>query len=166
MPCSDAQLMMCLATTNRLGTRLPPQGRRYPWKRARSTYIFTFLSTSTDSIPQSNILIDSDGSVKLTDVGMWRVYETLSSSYADLEYDNYLWNAPEILLPGDDDVGLAEPSSDVYAFACTCIEVRSHFVVVIARRTDIRSVVYSQCSLCARRVELQVAGCNHAREET
>ena len=115
---------------------------------------------------QSNILIDSDGSVKLTDVGMWRVYKTVSSSYADLEQDNHMWNAPEILLPEDGDVGRAEPSSDVYAFASTCIEVSDRFTAVIASRTDVGSVVYSQYSLCTRRVELQVAECYHEREAT
>lgn len=97
---------------------------------------------------------------------MWRVYETLSSSYAGLEQDNHLWNAPEILLPEDDHVGRVESSSDVYAFASTCVEVNSRFTLVIASRTDVGSVVYSQCTLCARRVELQVADCYHGREET
>jgi serine/threonine protein kinase len=85
---------------------------------------------------QSNILIDDNGQALLTDFGLSNVIEEVLESEPSMRNTRFAtslfagstrWMAPELIeaLTNDDE---AQPppistSSDVYAFACVCLEV-------------------------------------------
>lgn len=62
-------------------------------------------------------MIDEDGKPKITDIGIVKMYEPLHSNVDDATR----WHAPELLTGEQDDF---TAQSDIYSFACVCIEVR------------------------------------------
>jgi len=73
----------------------------------------------------NNILIDSDFNVKLTDFGMSRISETVQETYATMPGGAIRWQSPELLDPDLFNMDSSKPTcaSDVYSFACTCVEL-------------------------------------------
>ena len=79
-------------------------------------------------------MVDSEGTVKLMDMGMWRVTAAHVRLNNELEAnrpwpEKNAWKAPELL--DAEELGFfMEPTcmSDVYAFAITCIEVSDSVV--------------------------------------
>ncbi|OAX38704.1 kinase-like protein [Rhizopogon vinicolor AM-OR11-026] len=97
----------------------------------------------------SNILIDDNGQALLTDFGLSNVIEEVLVSEASVRNTRFAtslfagstrWMAPELIeaLTNDDD---AEPppistSSDVYAFACVCLEIATGCLPFSHRSND------------------------------
>lgn len=83
-----------------------------------SSYFITF---------QGNILVDANGDVKLTDFGMSVSADGTPFNYGSQHGGGALrWTAPELM--DGDEFGLPNRrptrQSDVYSFACVCVEVR------------------------------------------
>lgn len=73
-----------------------------------------------------NILIDENGSACLTDFGMSLISEATAYNYGSIHGGGAIrWQAPELIDP--EEFGLEStrptPLSDVFSFACTCVEV-------------------------------------------
>lgn len=69
------------------------------------------------------------GRARLTDFGMSLVAEATGYNYSSIHGGGAVrWTAPELIDPEEFDLETSRPTfaSDVYSFACTCIEVRSH----------------------------------------
>jgi len=77
------------------------------------------------SLRATNILIDSDGNVQLTDFGMTRISETVQETYASMPDGTVRWQAPELVDPDMFNISSSGPTyaSDVYSFACVFIEL-------------------------------------------
>lgn len=70
-------------------------------------------------------MIDDEGCPRVADYGLARILEPEDSMITR-------WQAPEVLVPDyfpDVPDGFTI-KSDVYAFACLCIEVRSHILLL------------------------------------
>ena len=81
----------------------------------------------SDFNSQGNILIDSEESVRLADFGMSVIADGTPCNYGSIHGGGAVrWRAPELMDPevseGDDTLRPTS-RSDVYAFACVCIEV-------------------------------------------
>jgi serine/threonine protein kinase len=76
--------------------------------------------TAHAEVIKSNILIDQEGHAKLTDFGL-SVVLAEEEVTATTSSGPYRWNAPELFV-GEDVFRTCE--SDIYAFGCTCLEVR------------------------------------------
>lgn len=79
---------------------------------------------------QGNILIDEKGYAIITDFGLSKVMEEMSESInisTSFFAGSTRWMAPELImaLVNDDGVPPITTSSDVYAFASVCFEVRT-----------------------------------------
>ena len=73
-----------------------------------------------------NILVDSGGCVRLTDFGLSLLAEGTPYNYGSVHGGGAIrWSAPELFEPEEFGLDNARPTprSDVYAFACVCIEV-------------------------------------------
>ena len=87
------------------------------------------LSTSFQStlitFGQPNILVDHNGSARLTDFGLTSVIRGLSSVLVTgVRGYTGAWAAPEVLETGDK----ATPEADIFAFGMVVIEVRSPYL--------------------------------------
>jgi serine/threonine protein kinase len=88
--------------------------------------ILTQIRRNISSIVyQSNVLIDSEGHVRLTDMGLCDIMDGIPDSMTLSYMGSSRWEAPELIAPND--FGLSSvvktPASDAYAFACFCVEV-------------------------------------------
>ena len=76
-----------------------------------------------------NVLIDDEGCARLTDFGMSNLCKGVAYDYESLRGvgDSIRWAAPELIDP--EAFGFENyrptPQSDVYSFACICMEVSS-----------------------------------------
>lgn len=90
------------------------------------------------------MFIDKAGCVKIADFGLSVLSEGHSGNYYSMRSGNVRWTAPELIFPelyGNTATGItprapvdgvvqtARPTkeSDVYAFACLCVEVSSKY---------------------------------------
>lgn len=74
------------------------------------------------------MLVDDAGCIQLTDFGMSLIADATPHNYASIHGGGALrWRAPELIDPEEFQMTSSRPTyqSDVYAFACTCIEVKS-----------------------------------------
>ncbi|KAH8101137.1 kinase-like domain-containing protein [Cristinia sonorae] len=75
----------------------------------------------------SNVLIDDDGHVRLTDFGLGLLSDATRGNYGSKSVGApYQYHAPEQIEPADFDMeleGVVTTATDVYAFACVCIEL-------------------------------------------
>jgi serine/threonine protein kinase len=84
---------------------------------------------------QGNILIDEKGYAIITDFGLSKVMEEMSESINSMTTSFFAgstrWMAPELImsLVNDDHVPPITTSSDVYAFASVCFEVKLLFLL-------------------------------------
>ena len=79
---------------------------------------------------QANVLIDDQDGVRLTDFGMALIAEATAYNYASVHGGGAVrWTAPEVINPGEFGLLTSRPTyaSDVYSFACVCIEVSHPF---------------------------------------
>ena len=73
-----------------------------------------------------NVLVDGNGAVRLTDFGLSLISEGTAYNYGSHHGGGAIrWSAPELFDPEEFGLDSSRPtfSSDVYAFACVCIEV-------------------------------------------
>ncbi|KIJ67231.1 hypothetical protein HYDPIDRAFT_148722 [Hydnomerulius pinastri MD-312] len=96
----------------------------------------------------TNILISDTGAALITDFGLSNVVEDLSLTEAGLRAaklgtsllaGSTRWMAPELILTLVEDDGmppLITPESDVYSFACVCLEVATGELPYSHRRND------------------------------
>ena len=73
-----------------------------------------------------NILVDDDGHARLADFGMALIAEGTAYNYGSLHGGGAIrWSAPELLDPEEFGFENSRPTfqSDIYAFACMCVEV-------------------------------------------
>ncbi len=82
----------------------------------------------SDHSLQTNVLVDAAGSPKSTDFGLAKVIDSQASTVSASSFSgkgSLRWQAPELLMTSqfDGDGGLTT-KSDVYAYACVCLEVR------------------------------------------
>jgi serine/threonine protein kinase len=77
---------------------------------------------------QSNVLIDHDGHVRLSDFGLFEIVEKISITVTIADLGSARWQAPELL-----ELQYVGPAPnprtqamDVYSFACICLEVCRH----------------------------------------
>lgn len=82
--------------------------------------VFTSLVNDLIVTPQANILIDGDGNIRIADFGL-SVFHDATGRKASNEYGAVRWMAPELFTDLADFKRTKE--SDVYAFACTLLEV-------------------------------------------
>jgi serine/threonine protein kinase len=69
---------------------------------------------------QSNILIDQDFHPRLADFGWTRLVDEIAQGSTNMTR-SLRWMAPELLDPTE---GVQQTyASDIYAFACVCVEV-------------------------------------------
>ena len=69
---------------------------------------------------QSNILIDKTLHPRLADFGLTRLVDKTGQSSTNMG-GTLRWMAPELLVPSED--VQRTYASDIYAFACVCVEV-------------------------------------------
>ncbi|THH29181.1 hypothetical protein EUX98_g5007 [Antrodiella citrinella] len=85
-----------------------------------------------------NILIDENGNVRLTHPGLSIINEETPRKYASKHQVAYQYRAPELFEP--EEFNLSSPKqtaeSDIYAFACTCIEVRASSCLSLVKIVD------------------------------
>lgn len=82
--------------------------------------------SQANMIPQGNILIDEDDTVRLTDFGMALIADATAYNYASIHGGGATrWQAPELIDPEEFGFTTSRPTyaSDVYSFACICTEV-------------------------------------------
>ena len=93
--------------------------------------VLDWLTTSTLTPNQPNILVDSTGHAMITDCGLAIVTRNLDSirGAPDEHGDSTRWIAPEIL----EDRGTFSKEADVFSFAMVIIEVRCRFWIYIWR---------------------------------
>ncbi|KAJ3482587.1 hypothetical protein NLI96_g6879 [Meripilus lineatus] len=74
-----------------------------------------------------NILVDSNGKMKLADFGLAVIAEAGESLTATIRGGAFGWLAPELIDPESFGLPNTRPTfaSDVYSFACVCIELLS-----------------------------------------
>ncbi|KAH8103117.1 kinase-like domain-containing protein [Cristinia sonorae] len=72
-----------------------------------------------------NILIDTDGNVRLTDFGMALIAEASASNSSSHGGGAIRWRAPELIDPDEFGLDSTRPTfaSDVYSFGITCVEL-------------------------------------------
>lgn len=128
-----------VAWANRVRRQLPAQHetRRGPWgPQRRSCSLLSVLSdVNLCRSPQTNILISDEGNALISDFGLSTVVEELSLTDATLRASQLAtsllagstrWMAPELILSLVEDDGAPCPvtrESDVFSFACVCLEV-------------------------------------------
>lgn len=129
------------AEANRVRRELPPQHEtrrdpRGPQRRPFSTAHSLVQDQLTPLSLQTNILISDEGNALISDFGLSTVVEELSLTDATLRAaqlgtsllaGSTRWMAPELILSlVEDDDGVPCPvtrESDVFSFACVCLEV-------------------------------------------
>lgn len=74
---------------------------------------------------QGNILINDEWQACLADFGLARVSDLTVGTHTSNHHGSTRWMAPELHDPDAFGLGrfLRTPESDVYAFACVCMEV-------------------------------------------
>jgi len=79
-----------------------------------------FAIPFTNGLPQANIFIDDDWHVRIADFGLagW-ADSTLATSSTGVA-GSVRWTAPELYTS---EISRRTTASDVYAFACVCLEV-------------------------------------------
>ncbi|TDL22511.1 kinase-like protein, partial [Rickenella mellea] len=88
-----------------------------------------FLQLTDCFIYKANILVDDTGEPRIAAVCFSRVADSqanVSKSTSFRGIGGHLrWQAPELLIPADskEEVGNMTTKSDVYAFACVCLEI-------------------------------------------
>lgn len=89
-------------------------------RAVRCTKMWHILRTKVER--QANILIDDNGTPKISGFSLTRSVDAQCAVYPKLVDENrsLRWQPPEMLLEGPPAVSLA---SDVYSFACLCLEV-------------------------------------------
>jgi len=103
-----------------------------PW-RSKGREHSEFLSTtewSPEHYAQLNILVTPASRACLADFGLATARDSkpiiMSSMSSNRTTGTLRWQAPELLNPeSDEGDGRNNMSSDVYAFACVCYEVKS-----------------------------------------
>lgn len=75
---------------------------------------------------QANILVDNDWHAVLSDFGLTVFGDATVATHTSNPHGSIRWMAPEILNPEIFDMERSQKThaSDVYAFACVCLEVR------------------------------------------
>lgn len=79
----------------------------------------------------ANVLIDENSNARVTDFGMSLISEASAYNYGSIHGGGATrWQAPELIDPEEMRLKSSRPttSSDVFSFACMCIEVRSSHV--------------------------------------
>ena len=74
----------------------------------------------------ANVLVDDEGRARLTDFGMAIMADSTPRNYASIHGGGAVhWTAPELISPEDFNLSSRRPTtkSDIYSFACVCIEV-------------------------------------------
>ena len=89
-------------------------------------------------------MIDDGGRARLTDFGMSLVSEGTAYGYGSVHGGGAVrWTAPELFDPEEFESQNTRPTarSDMYAFACVCIEVRVHVDVFNVASFAYRNIV-------------------------
>lgn len=77
---------------------------------------------------QDNVLVDGDENICLTDFGLSVFQQEANETYGSTRAGNVRWLAPELIDPdrfqGEYARGRPTCASDIYSFACVCVEVR------------------------------------------
>lgn len=84
-----------------------------------------------------NLLVDESGNIRLTDFGLSLIAEGTAYNYGSQRGGGAVhYTAPELFDQELFGLDTCRPTfrSDIYAFACVCIEIRSisHFIVLIS----------------------------------
>lgn len=85
-----------------------------------------------------NVLVDENGAIRLTDFGMSLIAEGTAYNYGSHHGGGATrWSAPELFDPEAFGLESSRPTfqSDIYAFACVCIEVWIFSPVLVANLT-------------------------------
>lgn len=85
-----------------------------------------------------NVLIDWNGAIRLGDFGMSLISEGTGYNYGSQHGGGATrWSAPELFDPEVFGLESTRPTfqSDIYAFACVCIEVRISFLILALNLT-------------------------------
>lgn len=85
---------------------------------------------------QTNILVDDSGRPRLADFGLSKILDSRAATSATsfTGQGSMRWQAPELMNP-DDFKGIRRGTtydSDVYAFACVCLEVCPRHCMYVA----------------------------------
>ena len=94
-----------------------------PWCKLSSHRAFVGFSLRW---LQGNVLVDNDGNARLSDFGLALVTESSSYAYGSSHGGGAIpWKAPELIDNEEFDLPDTRPtpSSDVFSFACMCVEV-------------------------------------------
>jgi len=94
----------------------------------------------------ANILVDEKENIRLADFGLARLAAHQANTMTSGHPTNGQWAAPELLDPGHFDLKSGRPTreSDVYSFACVCIELYTS------------EIPFHQCDLSAFQIPMKV----------
>lgn len=126
---------------------------------------------------QTNVLVDEDYRILLTDFGLSDFVKTRTASYGMVRLENIvaLWAAPERydidrspdLISRDEEysgtpvagrsvssTGRASFASDIYSFGCLCVEVRSSCICIAYTDYTLLQGVLQRCATVQRHPNL------------
>lgn len=105
--------------------------------------LFSKLATDAKGQWQGNLLVTDDYKIQLTDFGMTAIADATPHGYGSAHgHGKIRWTAPELFEPEYFGLELQRPTfqSDIYAYSCVCVEVRSMEYIFLMRRNSLTSV--------------------------